>query len=257
MRVLALHLVAAVAAEGPPLEQCAAAGIIHNHSGCSAAGHYASSNESSAAHCCARCAAEAQCAAWTWHSGPCYLTVKPKVATNSGTAEAVCGCKRPDCAALPVKCKPVYRPPKPRRLPLPPGKTQPHFVTVLVDDLGFDDASFRRGAQKGARYTPNMQALADDGIILERHHTYLWCSPTRRAFLTGRFPAHITGTQAPTCSNLTPLQYSLISEKLAAVGYESIFVGKGCASPPAPPPHRPHPCHRKAPGVPYLRAPPH
>lgn len=96
-----------------------------------------------------------------------------------------------------------------------------------MDDLGFDDASFRRGPAKNASYTPHMLALAESGILLDRHHTYKWCSPTRRAFLTGRYPAHITGTQAPTCSNLTPLQFTILSEKLAAVGYESHFVGKG------------------------------
>ena len=56
---------------------------------------------------------------------------------------------------------------------------------------------------------------------------YLWCSPTRRSFLTGRYPVHITGEQAPTCSNLTPLQFSILSEKLAAADYQSTFLGKG------------------------------
>lgn len=53
------------------------------------------------------------------------------------------------------------------------------------------------------------------------------CSPTRRSFLTGRWPVHITGTQAPTCSNLTPLQFSILPEKLAAADYQSHFIGKG------------------------------
>lgn len=38
---------------------------------------------------------------------------------------------------------------------------------------------------------------------------------------------HITGLQAPTASNLTPLQVSLLSEKLAVAGYQSHFIGKG------------------------------
>ena len=38
---------------------------------------------------------------------------------------------------------------------------------------------------------------------------------------------HITGIQAPTCSNLTPLQFTVLSEKLDAAGYESHFIGKG------------------------------
>ena len=70
--------------------------------------------------------------------------------------------------------------------------------------------------------------LRKEGILLDRHHTYLWCSPTRRAFLTGRYPVHVTGTQAPTCSNWTPLQFTILSEKLAAVDYEAHFIGTCC-----------------------------
>jgi arylsulfatase A-like enzyme len=135
-----------------------------------------------------------------------------------------CGCRNANCKqgppppTPPIPCVPVPRPAKPTPTPLPPGQKQPHIITILVDDLGFDDSSIRRGNAKNISYTPHMQALAQEGITLDRHHTYLWCSPTRRSFLTGRFPVHITGTQAPTCSNLTPLQFTILSEKLAAVG---------------------------------------
>jgi len=214
---------------------CAAGIEVHNHSGCTANGHYLATTATVPSDCCAKCASDSLCNAWTFHAAgerlsPCYLATVPKVATNSGTASATCGCRSKGCTAPPpppAVCDPVKRPPKPTPAPLPPGKTQPHIVTVLVDDLGFDDASIRRGADKGITYTPHLQTLAENGIVLDRHHTYLWCSPTRRAFLTGRYPIHITGTQAPTCSNLTPLQFTVLSEKLASVGYEAHFVGKG------------------------------
>ena len=48
-----------------------------------------------------------------------------------------------------------------------------------------------------------------------------------RSFLTGRYPVHISGEQAPLCSNLMPLQYRLLSEKLAVADYQSVFLGKG------------------------------
>jgi arylsulfatase A-like enzyme len=38
---------------------------------------------------------------------------------------------------------------------------------------------------------------------------------------------HITGLQAGTNTNLTPLQFTILSEKLAAAKYESHFIGKG------------------------------
>jgi hypothetical protein len=53
-----------------------------------------------------------------------------------------------------------------------------------------------------------------------------YCSPTRRSFVTGRFPVHISGFQADICSNWTPLNMTLLSQKLALAGFQSHFVGK-------------------------------
>lgn len=212
---------------------------IHNKSGCTAAGHYEVHTVAAPAACCGLCVAQSDCMSWSFHAGAsaCYLSAKPKIATSGGTADTTCGCRFPHCFApptpppAPVACVPVQRPAKPARVPLPQGKSQPHIVTILVDDLGFADASIRGDVQsfsdcpgKGC-VTPHLMELRKEGILLDRHHTYLWCSPTRRAFLTGRYPVHVTGTQAPTCSNWTPLQFTILSEKLAAVDYEAHFIG--------------------------------
>eukprot|EP00937_MAST-01D_sp_MAST-1D-sp2_P007816 g7816.t1 len=74
--------------------------------------------------------------------------------------------------------------------------------------------------------TPTLGALAAEGITLQRHYTYLYCSPTRRSFLTGRYPVHISGTQADICSDWTPLGMTLLSGKLAQAGFVSHFIGK-------------------------------
>ena len=47
------------------------------------------------------------------------------------------------------------------------------------------------------------------------------------SFITGRYIVHITGDQAGTQTNLTPLQFTILSEKLAAANYENHFFGKG------------------------------
>ena len=64
--------------------------------------------------------------------------------------------------------------------------------------------------------------LSDSAGLREaaRAHS-LWCSPTRRSFLSGRFPVHITGSQPPTCSNFLPLQFTLLPEKLKEADYET------------------------------------
>ena len=236
----ALGATSGAARSGPV---CAAGTVVYNSSGCTTAGHYAETAAATPDDCCAQCAANVTgCAGWTWHAsssatwhassaahgggvGTCDLSNAPKL--KHGVANAVCGCRFAGCAAAPVACTPPYRPPVAARVPLPAGiARQPHLISILVDDLGFDDTSLR--GNERVSWTPAMRALQEEGIALQRHHTYLWCSPTRRSLLTGRYPVHITGLQAPQCSNLTPLQFSLLSEKLSGGGgYDCAFYGKG------------------------------
>jgi hypothetical protein len=58
-------------------------------------------------------------------------------------------------------------------------------------DLGYWDTQVHNPVSP----TPTLGALAKEGIVLNRHYVFRYCSPTRRAFLSGRFPNHITGTQ--------------------------------------------------------------
>ena len=51
--------------------------------------------------------------------------------------------------------------------------------------------------------------------------TGLLAAARRRSFLSGRFPVHITGLQAPTCSNFLPLKFTLLPEKLKEQGFET------------------------------------
>jgi hypothetical protein len=164
---------------------------IHNASGCTAAGNYSWRQVENATACCDACVDESQCMAWSFHEGSsvCNLGRQPKLAKNAGTAGTTCGCRHKGCPPgsppPPVPCKPVYRPPPAKKVSLPPGlKTPPHFVTVLVDDLGFDDAEIRGSPRLDAvGASPHIAALRQEGILLDRHHAYLWCSPSRRAFL--------------------------------------------------------------------------
>ena len=69
---------------------------------------------------------------------------------------------------------------------------------ILADDLGFSDI----GAFGGEIATPNLDALANNGLRLTDFHTAPTCSPTRSMLLTGT-DHHIAGigTMAET---LTP-----------------------------------------------------
>jgi arylsulfatase B len=96
-------------------------------------------------------------------------------------------------------------------------------LTVLIDDLGYWDSS----VYNNRSVTPVLRSLADDGVRLPRMYTYKYCSPTRRSFLSGRFPVHLSGAQAPVCSDYLPLNMTLLSQKLQSAGVTSHFIGKG------------------------------
>ena len=123
-----------------------------------------------------------------------------------------------------VTCSPVHRPPAPSAPPTVPRAARPHIVTIIVDDLGFDDTQLHNTE---AFFTPQLGKLKAEGIMLQRHHVFMWCSPTRRSFLTGRLPVHIGSDNPQACSNDLPLQFEILPEKLRAAEYESHFVGKG------------------------------
>ena len=72
-------------------------------------------------------------------------------------------------------------------------RARPHVIHIMADDLGFNEMGFNnntRGLQ-----TPNLDALAAAGVVLERYYTNPLCSPTRSALMTGRYN-HRLGTQS-------------------------------------------------------------
>ena len=58
----------------------------------------------------------------------------------------------------------------------------PNIVMIVADDLGWNDVSWNNPIVE----TPNLQNLADQGIILNFHYSQHICTPSRGALLTGR-----------------------------------------------------------------------
>ena len=106
-----------------------------------------------------------------------------------------------------------------------------------------------------------MDDLAANGVILDRHYVFRFCSPSRSSFQTGRNPIHVnTGNDYLTLVNKQdpvagfagiPRNMTVLAEKLAAAGYATAQAGKwrvrararARAQPLAPPPPRaPTPC---------------
>ena len=72
----------------------------------------------------------------------------------------------------------------------------PNIIMALGDDTGWHGVGWHQSAACQAdplcaMQTPVMDALVREGIELDQHYTYRFCSPTRAALMTGRLPIHV------------------------------------------------------------------
>ena len=63
----------------------------------------------------------------------------------------------------------------------------PNIVVILADDLGWADV----GWHNPGLHTPTLDRLAREGMILNQSYVQPSCSPSRAAFMSGRYPYHL------------------------------------------------------------------
>ncbi len=108
------------------------------------------------------------------------------------------------------------------------GGKPPNIIYILLDDVGFgeigmDDLSVIRGYK-----TPNMSALAKEGLSLQRMYSEPSCTPTRVAMMTGRYPTRTGLTEAKATLSGEGLsgEEVTLAEVLRDAGYYTSHVGK-------------------------------
>ena len=108
---------------------------------------------------------------------------------------------------------------------------RPNVIYIMTDDRGYGDLS---GYGRKDYSTPNMDKLASQGIkFVNAYAAAPLCTPTRTAFMTGRYPARtpvgliepLTGSNADTAFGLTT-KYPSIATLMKAAGYQTALIGK-------------------------------
>lgn len=112
---------------------------------------------------------------------------------------------------------------------------QPNILFILADDLGYGDLScFGRPDYQ----TPNLDRLAQEGTrLINAYSASPVCTPTRCAFITGRYPARTrVGLEEPLHERSVlgdkleilglPPEHPTIASLLKANGYETALIGK-------------------------------
>lgn len=105
---------------------------------------------------------------------------------------------------------------------------RPNIVILMADDMGFSDI----GCYGGEIPTPNIDALAADGVRFTQFYNTSRCCPTRASLLTGLYP-HEAGVGHMVYANkgegyLGHLndQCATLAEVLRPAGYQTLMTGK-------------------------------
>ena len=71
----------------------------------------------------------------------------------------------------------------------PSPESRPNVIVVVADDMGYGDLGL---FNEGRSSTPNLNAIAADGVCLTQHYSGSpVCAPSRAALLTGRYPLRV------------------------------------------------------------------
>jgi len=104
--------------------------------------------------------------------------------------------------------------------------SRPNILFILLDDLGFNDLSYHGGSEF---LTPVMDRMAEDALILNQYYVQHFCTPTRHALMSGRYPMR-DGLQQWVIRSSSPygmpLEITTLPENLKNGGYKNHLLGK-------------------------------
>ena len=123
-------------------------------------------------------------------------------------------------------------------------QSKPNLVFMLVDDWGWANVGYHRNPPTKEVVTPNIDSLVKEGLELDQHYVFKFCSPSRSCLMSGRLPIHVNDQNAePNIYNPNdpvsgfagiPRNMTGLATKMKLAGYAAHQVGKwdaGMATP--------------------------
>ncbi len=100
---------------------------------------------------------------------------------------------------------------------------QYNLLVFIADDLGWNDVGYHGSEIQ----TPSIDALVASGVELDRHYAYPVCSPTRAAFLTGRYGYNngITSVLSDSTLGLSLGEHTM-AQTFSDAGFQTWGLGK-------------------------------
>ena len=99
---------------------------------------------------------------------------------------------------------------------------RPNVVVILADDMGWGDL----GCYGSEIPTPNLDALAANGVRFRQFYNSARCSPTRCSLLTGVYPQQAAVDPSAPLPDLRADNNVTFAEMLGADGYRTYMAGK-------------------------------
>ena len=108
------------------------------------------------------------------------------------------------------------------------GGKPPNIVYILLDDIGYGEIGTPGLTPSRGYSTPNIDALAKQGMTLQRMYTEPACTPTRVAMMTGRYPIRtgLVEAKATIAGDGLAGEEVTLAEVLSEAGYYTSHVGK-------------------------------
>ncbi len=104
----------------------------------------------------------------------------------------------------------------------------PNIIYILLDDLGFGEIGMPNLSVVRGYKTPNIDALARQGMAFQRMYSEPSCTPTRVAMMTGRYAVRtgLSEAKATIAGEGLAAEEVTLAEILGDTGYYTSHVGK-------------------------------